>query len=73
VIVDVASEITIATPGGGTRMSLRNRGTPAGFLRLVAPFIALVMRRANRKDLARLKSLLEGKRGRIGPESPEAL
>jgi uncharacterized membrane protein len=42
-----------------TRMTLRNRGAPAGFSRLVAPFMAAAMRRANRKDLARLKAVLE--------------
>ena len=42
-----------------TRMTLRNRGAPAGFSRLVAPFLSTAMRRANRKDLARLKSVLE--------------
>lgn len=44
---------------GSTRMTLRNRGSPAGFSRLVAPFMARAMRSANRKDLARLKQLLE--------------
>jgi hypothetical protein len=44
-----------------TRMTLRNRGVPAGFSRLVAPFMAAAMRRENRKDLARLKSLLESR------------
>ena len=48
-----------STEEGGTRMTLRNRGTPAGFSRLVAPLMAAAMRRANRNDLARLKSLLE--------------
>lgn len=43
------------TPEGGTQMTLRNRGTPSGFSRLVAPFIAGAMRRANTKDLALLK------------------
>src|SRR5262245_31370457 len=44
---------------GRTRMSLRNRGEPAGFSRIVAPLMVGAMRRANRKDLARLKALLE--------------
>ena len=42
-----------------TRMTLRNRGRPAGFSRLVAPFMAAAVRRANRADLARLRTLLE--------------
>ena len=49
------------TADGGTRMRLRNRGTPSGFSRLVAPFIAGAMRRANTKDLALLKRLLESR------------
>jgi hypothetical protein len=40
---------------GGTHMTLRNRGEPAGFSKLLAPAI----RRANRKDLAKLRSILE--------------
>ncbi|GGQ39149.1 SRPBCC family protein [Couchioplanes azureus] len=46
--------------GGGTRMTLRNRGEPSGFSRVAAPMLATAMRRANRADLARIKSLLEG-------------
>ena len=46
-------------PGRGTRMTLRNRGTPSGFAGITAPFMVAAMRRANRKDLAMLKSLLE--------------
>ena len=44
---------------GGTRMALRNRGEPSGFGSLAAPLMARAMRRANDKDLARLKELLE--------------
>ncbi len=44
---------------GGTRMTLRNRGVHTGFSKCVAPFMAMAMRRANRKDLAALKRLME--------------
>lgn len=44
---------------GRTHMTLRNRGMPAGFSRWLAPFMSLAVRRANQKDLARLKSGLE--------------
>ena len=41
-------------------MRLRNRGEPSGVSRLLSPFMTGVVRRANRKDLARLKRILEG-------------
>jgi uncharacterized membrane protein len=44
---------------GRTRMTLRNRGMPSGFGVLVGPLMAMAMRRANQKDLARLKAILE--------------
>lgn len=42
-----------------TEMTLRNRGNPSGFSRLASFLMVPAMRNANRKDLARLKSLLE--------------
>ena len=42
-----------------TLMTLRNRGRPSGFSLLAAPFIAVAVRRANHRDLARLRMLLE--------------
>ncbi|HJP64719.1 MAG TPA: SRPBCC family protein [Actinomycetota bacterium] len=47
------------TGSGGTRMRLRNRGEPSGFGRIAAPMMAAAIRRETRKDLARLKKLLE--------------
>jgi hypothetical protein len=46
-------------PAGGTTMRLRNRGQPTGFSKLAAPMMAGAIRRANQKDLARLKAILE--------------
>ena len=46
---------------GRTRMTLRNRGEPQGFAAVTAPVMAGAMRRANLKDLARLKQILEGR------------
>jgi uncharacterized membrane protein len=49
----------VDSPAGGTTMRLRNRGEPAGFSKLAAPIMASAIRRANQKDLARLKAILE--------------
>ena len=52
------------TPGGGTKMRLRNRGAPSGFAKVAAPMLTRAMRRANRTDLARLRNVLSTNRQR---------
>jgi uncharacterized membrane protein len=42
-----------------THMTLRNRGQPSGFSKVGAPLMAAAVRRANTKDLANLKRILE--------------
>lgn len=49
------------TADGGTRMTLRNRGRPAGLATIAAPVLAAATRRATRKNLAQLKAILEGR------------
>ncbi len=43
----------------GTHMTLRNRGEPSGFSRLIAPMMSMAMRRETSADLVRLKALME--------------
>ena len=49
-----------------TRMTLRNTGTPAGFSAVAGLVMAPMMRRAMRKDLAKLKFLLEAGQQAVG-------
>ncbi|HEX7168722.1 MAG TPA: SRPBCC family protein [Acidimicrobiales bacterium] len=51
-----------ADGAASTRMTLRNRGEPAGFSKLLSTVMAPAMRRANTKDLAKLKRILEQQR-----------
>jgi hypothetical protein len=44
---------------GRSAMTLRNRGEPSGFSKVAGPLLARAMARANRKDLTRLKDILE--------------
>ena len=47
-------------PSDRTRMTLRNRGEPRGFSKLMAPLMRSAMRKANEADLRALKALFEG-------------
>jgi uncharacterized membrane protein len=58
------------TSADGTRMTLRNRGEPSGFSRAAGPLMAQAMRRANTKDLQRLKTVLEAE---AKPSRPDAI
>lgn len=60
-----------AADGGFTRMTLRNTGTPAGFSAVAGLVMAPMMRRAMRKDLAKLKFLLERYGSRATQENPQ--
>ncbi|WP_409251635.1 SRPBCC family protein [Bacillus sp. SCS-153A] len=42
-----------------TIMTLQNKGEPAGFSKLFSPFMAPMMRKENKKDLAKIKAILE--------------
>ncbi len=50
-------------PGGTTVMTLRSHGEPAGFSKVSAPLVARAVARAGRKDLRRLKQILEARPG----------
>jgi len=46
---------------GRTGMTLRNRGEPSGFASVAAPVMTQAIGRANAKDLAQLKRILESR------------
>lgn len=50
---------TWSDAGDGTLMTLRNNGEPKGFTVVASVLMAPMMRRAMRKDLAKLKEILE--------------
>ncbi len=47
--------------GGGTRMTLGNTGKPSGFSKLAGVLMEPMIRRETRKDLQKLKSILEAR------------
>ena len=48
-----------AMDNGSTRMTLRNRGEPAGFPKVAGPLMSIAVKRANRKDLRNLQAILQ--------------
>jgi uncharacterized membrane protein len=49
------------SPQNATRMTLRNRGGATGLLSLLGPLESIAVRRATRKDLQRLRAILEAR------------
>ena len=58
--LDMTTEYTWKSiSGGSTDMDLRNSGSGSKFPRMIIPLVSYLMKKANRKDLARLKAILE--------------
>ena len=55
---------------GSTRMTLRNRGEPAGFAKVTAPVMVRAMRRAMTRDLQRLSEILQRSGASPGEQRP---
>lgn len=52
----------VAVNDKGTRMTLRNTGNPSGFSKFLSPFMALIIRKTNKKDLKKIKAIIESKK-----------
>lgn len=49
-----------AVENGVTKMKLHNRGNPTGVSKILGPLMKTMMKKANKKDLKRIKAIIEG-------------
>jgi len=49
----------VATHSNGTKMTLQNLGNPQGFASIAYPLVRMMINRQNKRDLKKLKSILE--------------
>ena len=55
----MAITYTVEPIDAGSRVCLRNQGGPSGLMSLMAPLMAMTVRKHTSKDLAQLKAILE--------------
>jgi hypothetical protein len=70
--VEVQLSCLVVPSGGGTRLRTRFAARPHGWFRLVFPIFVVVMRRAERANMTRIKAFLENEIAIDRPAPAEA-